>query len=137
MKKTVVAALIAKQDRLLICQRSLAGAFPGKWEFPGGKVEPGESPEAALHRELREELGIAAEIGGPLFEVEHQYPGYGSVLLIFFSIRRYTGTIENRVFECICWAGPQELDQYDFLEGDRVLVERLAARSIVVAAASE
>ncbi|MBI2816250.1 MAG: (deoxy)nucleoside triphosphate pyrophosphohydrolase [Acidobacteria bacterium] len=134
MKKTVVAALIPKQGRLFICQRSLAGAFPGKWEFPGGKVDPGESPPAALRRELEEELGIAAEIGEPLFQVEHQYPGYDPVLLIFFSVRRYTGSIENRVFERICWAAPQELPQYDFLEGDRVLIERVVGGSIVVPA---
>lgn len=130
--KTVVAALIPNGDRLLICQRSLAGAFPGKWEFPGGKVEPGESPEAALQRELQEELGIAAAIGEQLFQVEHQYPGHDPLLLLFFAVRRYDGSVENRVFESICWAGPQELPDYDFLEGDRVLVDRLVLGSIVV-----
>jgi len=126
-KKTVVAALLWDQRRLLICQRSLDGDFPGKWEFPGGKIEPEETHKAALQRELQEELGIAAEIGEEVWRMEHQYAGRAPVLLVFFSVLRYQGTMENRVFRQVCWALPEELLHYDFLEADRVLVQKLAA----------
>src|SRR5579864_660476 len=119
MKKTVVAALLLQGKDLLICQRSAGGDFPGKWEFPGGKMEPGEAPQAALRRELQEELGIAAEIGEEVWRVEHQYPGHAPVLLIFYVVRRYLGTVENRIFQQVCRVSPPDLLQYDFLEADR------------------
>ena len=127
MAITVVAALLVEQNRLLICQRSAAGDFPGKWEFPGGKAEPGETPPAALSRELEEELGIVADIGEELWRVEHQYPGRAPVLLIFFAVLRYQGALQNRVFQQVVWAAPAELERYDFLEADRGLVQQLAA----------
>jgi 8-oxo-dGTP diphosphatase len=129
--KTVVAALLQKENRLLICQRSASGDFPGKWEFPGGKIELGESPQTALRRELEEELGIAAEIGEELWRVEHQYPGRAPVLLFFFAVSRYEGIIGNRVFQRILWATPGELAGYDFLEADRALIEKLSDGRIV------
>lgn len=131
MNKTVVAALLLQKNNLLICQRKATGDFPGKWEFPGGKLEIGETPQAALRRELEEELGIAAEIGREVFRVEHQYPGHAPILLLFFAVRRYQGAMENRVFERICWAPLEELPQFDFLEADRSLIERLARGEIV------
>ena len=132
MPRTVVAALIFSGGRLLICQRSAAGQFPGQWEFPGGKVEPGEAPLAALRRELEEELGIAAEIGEEVWRTEHQYPGRAPVELRFYLVGRYTGTIENRVFQQVRWELPQQLLQYDFLEGDRPLIGKLATAEIVL-----
>src|SRR5512142_2373992 len=98
MAKTVVAALLVENNRLLICQRSAAGEFPGKWEFPGGKMEPGEQAAQALRRELEEELGIAAEIGEELWRNEYQYPNRPVVELLFFAVRRWEGMIENRIF---------------------------------------
>ncbi|MBI4441847.1 MAG: (deoxy)nucleoside triphosphate pyrophosphohydrolase [Acidobacteria bacterium] len=129
-KKTVVAALLWEQGRLLICQRSLKDDFPGKWEFPGGKVEPEESPQAALRRELREELGITAEVGDRVWSVEHQYPGRAAVLLVFFAVATYRGRMENRIFEQIQWVQPEQLSGYDFLEADLLLVQKLADGSI-------
>ena len=136
-KKTVAAALLWNQGRLLICQRRLEGDFPGKWEFPGGKVEPEESPQAALRRELQEELGITAKIGEPVWSVEHQYPGRVEVLLEFFAVVSYRGRMENRIFEQIQWVQPEQLPHYDFLEADRALVQKLADRSIVPPPAGE
>lgn len=132
MKKIVVAALLVRGEELLICQRKATGDFPGKWEFPGGKMEPGETPEAALRRELQEELDIIAEIGEVVWRVEHQYPGRLPVLLLFFAVRQYGGAIENRIFQQVSWATPRALLQYDFLEADRVLIEKLAAGEIAV-----
>lgn len=132
MPNIVVAGLLLQANRFLICQRNSKGSFPGKWEFPGGKIETGETPEAALRRELQEELGIAAEIGEEIWRVEHQYAGHAAVLLLFFAVRGYQGAIENRVFEQVRWASPQELPRYDFLEADRALIERLAAGELAV-----
>lgn len=124
-EKVVAVALLFDHGRLLICQRPPHGQFPNKWEFPGGKVEPGESPQDALRRELREELGIAAEIGDEVWRTDHQYAGCSPVRLLFFSVRRYSSAPKNRVFQKILWENPQDLMQYDFLEADRPLVERL------------
>ncbi|MGH9783493.1 MAG: NUDIX domain-containing protein, partial [Terriglobia bacterium] len=74
--QVVVAALLFDKGRVLICQRSPDGQFPSKWEFPGGKIEPGEDPKEALRRELFEELGIRAEIGAEVWRTEHQYAGH-------------------------------------------------------------
>ena len=123
----VVAALLGEQGRLLICQRSPEGDFPNQWEFPGGKIESGEDPQAALRRELFEELGIIAEIGEEVWRTEHQYPGHPPVRLLFFAVRRYSGAVENRVFQQVRWAALPDLVCYDFLEADRPLVERLAS----------
>ena len=121
----VVAGLIWQQGRLLVCRRSLHDSFPGKWEFPGGKVEAGEEPRAALMRELDEELGISARIGDQVATLEHQYPGRRPVRLLFFNVREFVGAPVNRVFEEIRWVEPSELSGYDFLEGDLLLIERL------------
>lgn len=126
MKKTVVAGLIWRGRELLICQRREAGDFPSKWEFPGGKIEPGEAPQAALQRELLEELGIETEIGEEVWRTEHQYPQHSPLELIFYRVARYQGEAENRAFQRICWVAPRELNRYDFLEADRPLIERLS-----------
>ena len=132
MAKTVVAALLVENNRLLICQRSEAGEYPGKWEFPGGKLEAGEQAAAALRRELEEELGIAAEIGEELWSCAYQYPNRPPVELMFYAVRRWEGAIENRIFQQIRWAAPAELKGYDFLEGDLALVGKLAAGEVIV-----
>ena len=126
----VAAALLFDRGRLLICQRSARGPFPNQWEFPGGKVEPGEAPRDALLRELAEELGITAEVGAEVWSTDHQYPGYPPVRLHFFSVRRYSSVPENRVFQKILWVNLQDLTQYDFLEADRPLVEQLRSGAL-------
>jgi len=123
--KIVVAALLFQEGRLLICQRSAKGQFPNKWEFPGGKIEAGEDPKEALRRELREELEISAEIGEEVWRTEHQYPGHPPIRLLFFSVQKYSGVVENRVFQEIRWVAPRDLSQYDFLAADLPLVEKL------------
>ena len=82
--KRVVAALIFQDDKILVCQRTRHQTMPLKWEFPGGKIEEGEQPRDALHRELEEELGIDAKIGQEVSRIVHEYPGGGSVELRFF-----------------------------------------------------
>src|SRR6476646_12194107 len=89
--KRVVAALIWKNGKILICQRTRHQAMPLKWEFPGGKIEEGEQPRDALRRELEEELGISAEIGDEVARIVHTYPSGGTVELRFFLVPSFSG----------------------------------------------
>ena len=122
----VVAAVIEKQDQILVCQRKRGSRHALKWEFPGGKVEPGEEPRAAIARELREELDIEAQIGTEMVRYEHSYPGRDPILLIFFRVTEFTGAVTNVVFEAIEWTTLAGLPPYDFLDGDLDFVRRLA-----------
>ncbi len=124
----VVAGVIEDDGKILICRRRKDQAHPLKWEFPGGKLEPGESPEAALVRELREELGIEATAGPEVMRYEFTYAGKKPILLIFRKVDAWRGQIENRIFEEILWARPDGLEGYDFLEGDARFLEFLTGR---------
>lgn len=130
MMKRVVAALILKDGKFLVCQRTRHQAMPLKWEFPGGKIEEGEQPRDALRRELDEELGITARVGEEVARVQHDYRNGGSVELRFFVVNEYQGEIENRIFRDVRWAERSELPTYDFLEADLEFVKRLAAGGI-------
>lgn len=129
--KRVVAALIVKDGKLLVCQRTRHQTMPLKWEFPGGKIEEGEQPRDALRRELDEELGILASIGDELARIQHEYPNGGMVELRFYLVREFKGEIENRIFRDIQWAAPADLPGFDFLEADLTLVKDLAAGKLL------
>lgn len=122
----VVAAVIEIEGRILVCQRKRGSRHALKWEFPGGKVEPGEELRAALVRELREELAIDAQIGKELVRYEHSYPGRDPILLIFFQVTAFAGSPANVIFETIEWSTHPGLAAYDFLDGDLDFVRRLA-----------
>jgi 8-oxo-dGTP diphosphatase len=128
--KQVVAGLIVREDKILVCQRTQHQAFPFKWEFPGGKIEANESPEEALRRELEEELGIRATIGRKVATVRHNYGNGSAVELHFFLVEEFEGELENRIFESILWAQRQELPTFDFLEADIALVKQISAGKI-------
>ena len=121
----VVAGLIFAGPELLVCQRHREGAFPLKWEFPGGKVEAGESGVAALRRELNEELDIRIGEVRSLHRHRHDYPDGPIVRLSFFHVLNYQGVIKNLVFEQIAWSKLSDLLEFDFLDGDLALVQRL------------
>lgn len=124
---TVVAAIIRRGGNILICRRSAtAKAHALKWEFPGGKVEPDETPPQALRRELREELALDARIGEEVERYEFRYPGKNPILLIFYEVTDFDGEPRNCVFEEMRWVMPVELTEFDFLEGDVAFVSRLA-----------
>jgi 8-oxo-dGTP diphosphatase len=129
--KRVVAALILKDGKVLVCQRTRHQPMPLKWEFPGGKIEEGEQPRDALWRELDEELGIDARIGEEVARIQHDYKGGGSVELRFYVVHAFNGEIENRIFRDVRWATRAELPSYDFLEADLAFVQELAAGKIV------
>jgi 8-oxo-dGTP diphosphatase len=124
----VAAAVIERDAKILIGQRKRGDSHGLKWEFPGGKVERGESPALGLLRELREELGIEATIGQELVRYEHRYPRRTSILLIFYSVTQFSGEPKSLAFEKILWESPEKLPGYDFLDGDLDFVRRLAAR---------
>jgi 8-oxo-dGTP diphosphatase len=121
---TVVAAVMERGGNVLIAQRKRTGQHPLKWEFPGGKVEPDETPEAALARELKEELGIRAQVGAEIARYEYQYPGRWPILLIFFEVAEYSDQPQNLDFEQIAWVPRHQLRDYDFLAGDAEFLQR-------------
>jgi 8-oxo-dGTP diphosphatase len=125
--KQVVAALIVRDDTILICQRTKYQPMPLQWEFPGGKIEPGENAVEALVRELQEELGITAEIGHEVAHIVHSYKNGNIIELGFHLVEKYAGPLENRIFRDIRWVSREELTQYDFLEADLGLVQDIAA----------
>ncbi|TAK07409.1 (deoxy)nucleoside triphosphate pyrophosphohydrolase [bacterium] len=131
MAMPVVAALIYRGDRLLVCQRKAKGSFPLKWEFPGGKVKRGEEYIGALRRELREELGIEMQSAREVFRHKHLYPNGTEVELIFFRVDDYQEAVVNRVFQQILWVEAQRLKEFDFLEGDLPLIEKLSRQEAI------
>ena len=131
MTKQVVAALIVRGDELLCCQRTEHQALPLKWEFPGGKIEAGETPPQALRRELEEELGILAEIGPEITRVLHTYLNGNSVSLHFFTVERFENELQNRIFRDVRWVKRADLPALDFLDADKELVSRLSAGELL------
>lgn len=127
----VAAALILRGGEILICQRRADQPMALQWEFPGGKIEPGESAEQALARELDEELGIRATIGPLVTRIRHNYRHGGAVDLQFFVVREFAGEMENRIFSQVRWAPLERLPEYDFLPADRGLIRDLAAGKLL------
>ena len=127
----VVAALILREQaanarEVLICQRRPDQPMSLKWEFPGGKIEAGETPEVALARELNEELGINATIGRHVAGLRHRYRNGASIDLQFFVVQEFEGELENRIFNEMRWSPLGALPGYDFLAADLDLVRELA-----------
>ena len=127
----VAAALILREGQVLIGQRRPDQPMALQWEFPGGKIEPGESPEQALARELDEELGIKAVVGPRVTHIRHNYRHGGAVDLLFFAVREFTGEIDNRIFHQVRWTKLEELTNFDFLAADRGLIRDLAAGKLL------
>lgn len=127
----VAAALIVRDGEVLIGQRRADQPMALLWEFPGGKIEPGESPQQALARELKEELGIEAVVGAAVTRIRHNYRHGGAVDLQFFVVREFTGELDNQIYEQIRWVKLKELGGYEFLAADRGLVKDLAAGKLL------
>ena len=129
--RLVAVALIMRGREVLICQRRSDQPMALKWEFPGGKMEPGETAEEALTRELDEELGIDAKIGARITRVRHTYRSGSAVDLQFFAVHEFGGEITNRIFNDLRWCELTDLPSYDFLAADRNLVRDLAAGKLL------
>ncbi len=127
MRKLVVAGLLVKGDRILLTQRTKDQSMPLKWEFPGGKIEQGESPEQALVRELGEELGVQVLVGRIFEVVSHAYPEFDLLMLVYPC--RLVGNAQPTCREVadLVWLEPAELGRYDILAADAPLVDRLRA----------
>ena len=126
--KVIVAAVIERSDRrILIGQRRRQDTSPLKWEFPGGKIEEGETPEAALARELHEELSVTLEKCAEMARARHKYPSTSEELEIrFYAASIKESEITPNEFEQIAWALPKELGDYDFLAANSQLIGQLA-----------
>jgi 8-oxo-dGTP diphosphatase len=128
--RRVVAALMLRGEgearELFICQRRPDQPMGLKWEFPGGKIEPGETSEQALFRELQEELGIDAEIGRRITTIHHTYRNGGAIEIEFFLVRSFAGELVNRIFQQMLWSPVSRLPDFDFLAADLTLIRDLA-----------
>jgi len=145
---TAVAAIIVRNSRLLICQRRRDKAFPLKWEFPGGKVEAGESLADALTREISEELGVRVEIGLEVERVQHRYAELSAPIELVFYFARIAGQDRpselsdeqvaeelaafnaSGAFKKVVWVTPAELPEYEFLAANSALIGRIASGSL-------
>jgi 8-oxo-dGTP diphosphatase len=116
----VTAGVIMQADRVLLAQRQ-GGDLAGRWEFPGGKIEPGEAPEACLIRELREELGITTDIAGYLGATEFAYPRH-TVRLLAYHVRWLEGAITLHAHRAVAWVPPDDLRAYDLAPADVPIV---------------
>ena len=122
----VVAGLMTDGERVLITQRRADQALPLKWEFPGGKVEPGEAPAAALARELAEEIGVTVEVGRIWDVLFHAYPTFDLVMLVY-ACRITAGDARAVEVADVRWVPRAELPAWDILPADRPLVDRLVS----------
>jgi 8-oxo-dGTP diphosphatase len=125
----VAAAVVIDAGRVLLSQRKAGTHLAGAWELPGGKVEPGEDPRDALVRELREELGVAAEVGDIVEVTFHRYPSK-SVLLLFYEARLAAGSPAPRALDvaAVRWAGPEDLLDEMFPPADVAVLAKVRAR---------
>ena len=132
VRKLVVAGLIvrAADGKILITQRRADQALPLQWEFPGGKVEPGEPPEAALARELREEIGIEVEIGRIWDVLFHAYPEYDVYMLVYRCAPKPSQEPQCVEVRDLAWCRPEALGRYDILPADAPLIARLRAEGV-------
>ena len=126
----VAVGVIKREGKLLITQRKPEDSFGGLWEFPGGKLEPHESMELALVREIEEELGIRVEVGSRRMVIRYQYPAR-AVRLHCFDCRVLSG--EPKAIECadLKWVEPADLDGFEFLPASRPLIEQLRTHARV------
>jgi 8-oxo-dGTP diphosphatase len=123
-KIRVVGAMIERGGCYLITQRPPSASLPLLWEFPGGRVEPGETDEQALARELEEEMGISVRVGERVIHVEHAYASYDIDFCVYRCEIR-AGAVQNLKVHDHRWVRPEELDQYEFPAADEKTVARL------------
>ncbi len=124
--KIVTAAIISKNGKYLVAKRKAGGVVGGKWEFPGGKKEFGESLQECLRRELREELGIEAQVGVIFDECMHNYKS-GKLKLFAYNINKYAGKIQLNEHDEIKWVTITELNEYQFIGNDVPIIKKLIA----------
>lgn len=117
----VACAIIERGGLVLAAQRSRTMRMPLKWEFPGGKIEPGEGPETCLHRELLEELGICVSVQRAMPTLTHRYPAF-TVTLHPFVCELLSGEIVLKEHRAIVWLKPEELSALNWVEADFAVI---------------
>ena len=133
MRIEVTAAVLIKEDRFLICRRPLDKSQGGLWEFPGGKIEPGETGEACICREIKEELGIEIRVIGQLAEVTHHYPDK-TVHLQFYAAETISGELELREHMAYAYVTPEEICSYELCPADAQMLAVSDLRGVFHAA---
>lgn len=128
--KLISAGIIIKDGKVLVCQRRKGSYYGLKWEFPGGKLEVGETIEECLKREIKEELDIDISIESCLHVEQHRYPDGFEFEIHFFIIKNFCGELQNKVFERFEWSYFADLGNYDFLEADKKIIEMLKVKYI-------
>ncbi len=123
----VTAAIIEKDGKVLIARRKAGEALEHKWEFPGGKLELGETPEECLRRELFEEFGIESEIKDYICTVRYEYE-HASIELQAYRVIHRAGEFVLNSHDRILWVEPEELPSFDLAEADKIIVKRLLMR---------
>lgn len=124
--KRVTAAILFYKDKLLISRRHKEDILAGKWEFPGGKVEPGETSEECLVREMREEFNIVISVGEFFTSSTYKYT-HGEFKLLAYFVTWLSGDLSPTVHDEIAWVDIQDLHKYDFLPADIPIVEKLTS----------
>ena len=125
----VTAAVIVRASSVLLCQRPQGKHHAGLWEFPGGKTEPGETLEACVARECREELGADIRVLGAFMDVTHAYPDL-TVHLTLYESRIVSGEVQRIEHSDIRWITPEEIDEYDFCPADQAFCAEIKRRSV-------
>lgn len=120
----VTAAIITDGKKVLIAQRKSTGRLPNKWEFPGGKIEAGETPESCLKREIMEEFGIEVSVGQFLGESTYEY-AFGMIRLLAFRTSWIEGELNPKAHSAIEWVTPDQMNSYDFAPADIPFVEKI------------
>lgn len=124
-----VVGIVQRDERILVGQRPLGKPYSGYWEFPGGKIEPQESGHQALKRELHEELGIDVVSAKLWFEHTHAYPEKDVVLEVWL-VEKFTGEPQSQENQSLCWATLSEIRNLKVLEGNWLILEKLAVREL-------
>jgi len=122
--KRVTAGVIEREGKVLLARRSQSGSAAGKWEFPGGSIEPGETPEQCLARELREELGIESRVG-EFIASSCVSLGKSSLELLAYRVLSFSGDLRTAVHDEVRWVAPGDLSSFDLAEADRLLLPKV------------
>ncbi|GAA0181871.1 8-oxo-dGTP diphosphatase MutT [Clostridium sediminicola] len=128
--KKATAAILIKDNKVMIAKREKEDRFGGKWEFPGGKFEEGETPEECLTREIKEELCIDIEVGDFFDENKFSY-SKGDIHLLAYYIKHISGEIKLNVHDDIVFVNRDEILKYDFLEADKLFIKKLIKDCII------